>query len=164
MLSRKQANEVRRGLADPVKDGASEGAAFKGVAQPSRRAPVAIALAAVAVLVVALVTKQPAPAADTPTTRATAAQLPAEAVTSSEGPRVQPISSPTLWPPGRNPAVTPYPTLLAIPAEEGPTQLVPAGPTTARLTISLPDGWQKASDAMYVRSGGVAAASMSISA
>lgn len=153
-----------RGLPDPAETGASEGAAFKAVAQPSRRTPAAIALAAIAVLAVALLTKQPAPAASVPTEGVTPQQSPAEAVTSSVVPTVATTPSPTSGAPSRNPTVTPHPTFLAVPAEAGPTQLIPAGPTPVRLTISLPDEWEKASDFMYVKSNGVAPAGMSIGA
>jgi hypothetical protein len=52
--------------------------------------------------------------------------------------------------------------LVAVPAEAGATQLIPAGPTPVRLTISLPDGWQKASDAVYTKPNGVVQAGISI--
>ena len=66
--------------------------------------------------------------------------------------------------PSRNPTVSPHPTFLAVPAEAGATRLIPAGPTSVRLTVSLPDGWQKASDFMYVKSNGVAPTGVSIGA
>jgi hypothetical protein len=114
-------------------------------------------------LAVALLTKQPAPAAGVPTAGVTPPRSLAEAVTSSVGPTVATTPSPTSGAPSRNPTVTAHPAFLAVPAEAGTTQLIPAGRTPVRLTISLPDGWQKASDAMYVKSIGMAPAGVSIS-
>lgn len=149
---------------DPREEGESEGAVFKGVTRPSRRTPAAIALAAIAVLAIALLTKLTDPAPSDPTDGVTAQPSPTEAVTSSAVPTLAATPSPASVPPSRNPAVTPLPTFRTVPAEAGATQLVPAGPTPVRLTISLPDGWQKASDFMYVKSNGVAPAGMSIGA
>jgi hypothetical protein len=155
---------VDRGLGDPAEQSAPGGVAFRAVAQPSRRTPAAIALAAIAVLVVALLTKQAAPAASAPIASVAPRPAPAEAVTSSVRPVVATVAAPTPGAPSRNPTVTPYPTFLAVPAEGGATRLIPAGPTPVRLTIALPDGWQKATDAMYVKPGGAGLAGMSIGA
>ena len=160
-----------RRLPDHVEN-AFEGAEFKAVAQRSRRTPAAVALAALAVLALALLTKQPAPAMGVPTAAVPSLPPAAEAASASAGPGVTtsarptvgPTPSPTSGAPSRNPTVTPHPTFLAVPAEAGSTQLVPAGATPVRLTISLPDGWQKAGDAMYVKSDGVALTGMSIGA
>ena len=72
--------------------------------------------------------------------------------------------APTSGVPSRNPTVTPHPTVLAVPAGAGTIKLIPAGPTAVRLTLSVPDGWQKASDAMYLKPDTAAAAGMSVSA
>jgi hypothetical protein len=117
-----------------------------------------------AVLVVALLTKQAAPAAGVPTASATLRQLPADVATSPAGPTVAATPTPVPRPPSRNPTVTPHPSFPAVPAEAGATQLIPAGPTPVRLAISLPDGWQKAGDGMYVKSNGVGPDGLSISA
>jgi hypothetical protein len=154
---------VDPGLPDRVEEGAAEGAAFRAVTQPSRRTPAAIALAGLAVLAFALLVKQAAPSASEPTAGPIPEPSGAEAVTSSVLPVVA-ITSPSQGAPSRNPTVTPYPTFLAVPAEAGVTRLIPAGPTPVRLTISLPEGWKKASDAMYVKFGGVAPAGLSIGA
>jgi hypothetical protein len=142
---------------------ASDGAAFQGAPQPSRRTPVAIAILAVAVMAVALLTKQPAPAASVSIASVAPRQPPA-AIDSSPAPAVSTTSSPSSGAPSRNPTITPHPTRAAVAAHAGTTQLVPAGLTPVRLTISLPDGWQKASDAMYVKSRQAAPADLSIGA
>lgn len=152
------------GLPDQVEDGAPGGAAFRAVTQPSRRAPTAIALAAVGVLAFAFLTKQPAPAAVAPNDVVPPQPSPAAAIISSVGPTRATTPSPPSLPPTLNPSVTPYPTFLAVPAAAGTTQLIPAGPTPVRLTISLPGGWEKASDAMYVKSNGVGSSGLSIGA
>lgn len=148
---------------EPV-DGASEGATFRAVAQASRRAPAAIAVAASAVLAVALLTKGAAPVVPAPIADVTPRLQSAEIVSQSAGPTIAATPSPTSVPPSRNPTVTPHPAFLPVPAKAGTTQLIPAGPTSVRLTIALPKGWQKASDAMYLKSNGVAPDGLSISA
>jgi hypothetical protein len=155
---------VHQRLPDHVEKGASEGAAFRAVAQSSRRTPAAIALAAIGVLAFALLTRQPAPPPSVPTAGVAPLPPPAEAVTSPVGPVVAPAASPTSGAPTRNPTVTPHPRFFAVQVEAGATELIPAGPTPVRLAISLPDGWAKASDAMYVKANGVAPAGISIGA
>jgi hypothetical protein len=82
----------------------------------------------------------------------------------SAGPTAAAAPSPTSGPPDRNPTATPYPTFVAVPAEAGTTQLIPAGQTPVRLTIDLPGGWQKAGDSLFVKSKGEAPTGLSIGA
>jgi hypothetical protein len=79
-------------------------------------------------------------------------------------PNIAPASTPTTGPPSQNPAATPYPVFFAVPVGAGPTQIVPAGPTPVRLTVTLPDGWERASEAMYVKPSGTAEVGLSIGA
>jgi hypothetical protein len=155
---------VHRGLPDRLEDGATEGAAFKAVAQPSRRTPIATAMAAVAVLVAALLTKQLAPPAPAPIAVVSVQPAPAAAGPPTSSPKAAAAPAPTQGPPDRNPAATPYPTFVPLPVEAGTTQLLPAGATPVRLTIELPEGWQKASDSLFVKSNGEPPTGMSIGA
>jgi hypothetical protein len=164
--SRRLTDQVETGLPEPPEKGASAGAAFKAVTQASRgrRAPAAIVVAAIAVLIVALLTKGTAPATGLRTASTAPRPSLAEVVTSLASPTAVPGSWPVSVPPGRNPSVTPHPTLAAGPAEGGTIELIPAGSTPVRLWVTLPAGWQQASDAMFVKSNRVATDEMSISA
>lgn len=163
---------MHRGLPDSEDEGASEGAAFSAATRPGWRTPAAIALAGIAVLVIALLTKQPTPPPSVPATSVAPRPSPAVAIASpaepanapTNVPTKAPTAEPTFAPPTRNPTATPHPTFLPVSAGAGATQLVPAGPTPVRLTVSLPDGWKKASDAVYVKSDDVARTGMSIGA
>jgi hypothetical protein len=157
---------LETGLPEPPDEGASAGAAFKAVTHVSRgrSAPAAIVVAAIAVLTIALLSKEAAPATGVPTASAGPRQSLAEVVTATAGRTAVPTSSALSVPPGRNPTVTPFPTFPAGPTEAGTIDLMPAGSTPVRLWITLPAGWQHASDAMYVKSNRVANDGMSISA
>jgi len=137
-----------------TEDPAPNGAAFQGVARSSRRTPAAIALASLVVLALALLTKQPDPAASEPTAGVSAQPQRVEAIASSRGPVVAPRSSPTPAPPSLNPAVTPRPTPIATPAERGNVQLGPAWLVSTRITVVLGDGWMRASDGSFGKATG----------
>jgi hypothetical protein len=131
---------------DPTEGRSPDSASFHGVARPSRRTPAAIALAALAVLAFALLTKPPDPAAGVPTAAASVLPQRAEARASGPGPVVATRRSPTLAPPARNPAVTPRPRPVASPVEPGTIQLGPAVQDGPRVHVVLGDGWMRASD------------------
>jgi hypothetical protein len=153
---------VHRGPPDPVEDVPSDAAAFKAVARRSRRTTAAVVIAGLAVLAIALLTKQGPSVVVVPTAAVAPQASPALAAPTSNAPTGSPRPSPTPGAPSRNPTVTPHPTFVAIPAGTGETLLTPAGPTRVRLRVSLPDGWEKASDGMYVKSKGAAPAGMSL--
>jgi hypothetical protein len=48
--------------------------------------------------------------------------------------------------------VTPHPAAVGVAAVAGETQLIPAGATSVRLGITLPDGWSKTGEARFVKS------------
>jgi len=139
-----------------------KGAAFKGATQPSRRRPIAIVLAGLAVVAFALLARQIAPLA--PVDTAAVSPRPPQAEAASAQPAAVPAPPPTAGPPDRNPTVTPNPAVLAVPAEAGEPALVPVGSIRVRLSIDLPDGWSRAGDGMYLKSIGPTAADVSISA
>lgn len=153
------------GQADPAHAGPPEvAAAFRAVAKPSRRIPVAVTLAAVGVLAAALLAKQLDPATSVPAPVTASPQPPAHpvAVVEEAAPATTPL--PSSWPPDRNRSATPRPTFDMVSTAAGTTQVVPAGPTDVRLTIVVPPGWQKASDAMYVKEDGASPTGMSFGA
>jgi hypothetical protein len=147
-----------------VEKGTPEEAVFTASAQPRPRAPAAVALAAITFLAVALLARETTPSVGLPIASVTAQASSAAAATSSVGPTVTPTSLRTSGAPSRNPTVTPHPTFVAVPAEAGATRLVPAGPTPIRVTITFPDGWEKADAGLYVKPNGAAPVGMSIGA
>lgn len=139
---------------DPTEDRAPDGAAFQGVARPNRRTPAAIALASLAILALALLTKQPDPAGSVPTDDLTTQPQRAEAIASLHGPVVAPRPSPTPAPPSSNPTATPRPTPITTPTEPGTNQLGPAAQGSPRITVVLGEGWERAADGTFVSASG----------
>jgi hypothetical protein len=132
---------------------AQQGAAFRAVANQSRKAPAVIALAALAVLAVALVTKQVARSESTPTNTIPepSALAKRSATAASDAAATVPSPGVALVPPDRNAAATPHPTSVFVPVEAGRVQLITDG--QQRVSVVLPAGWEKATDWMYVRRG-----------
>ena len=139
-------------------------------ARPRRWAPVAVVVAAVGLVAVALLTKGtpitvvvPSVAVE-PSAPAASAVIgldfgePTEAPTKPAGP------SPTTAPPGLDRSVTPNPTFAAVPAAPGTVRLGEEQQMPIRLSMVLPDGWEKATDEMYVKGRGEAPAGVSIGA
>jgi len=152
---------------EPLEEIPPTGAAFQGVARRSRRTPAAVVVAGIAVLALALLTKATAPPSPTPSAgvapvaSAVVALGPSPVATTSS-PTSTP--SPTLGPPDHDPDATPFPAFLAAAAMVGQNELIPAGGTSVRFTMTVPSGWARAGEGMYVKDGGVAPAGMSISA
>lgn len=151
------------GIPSEIDENAGKGAAFKGVARSEQRMPLAIAIAAIAVVGVAVLTRGPS-APVSSGTDITTPQPGTTAAVRSSPPAVGVAVSPNPGPPDRNPAVTPRTTIPPIPAEVGANRLIPAGETPVRLTVSLPAGWTKVTDSTFARSTGSGPASASISA
>jgi hypothetical protein len=152
---------------DITEEGGPDGAAFRGMARPSRRTPAVVALASLAVLAVALLTRQPDPAADVPTAVVSTAEVSAqpqraEAIASSPGPVVAP--SPTPAPPSLNPAVTPRPTAITAPTEPGTIQLRQAGSGLPRIDVVLGGGWMRATDGTIGKATGASPSRITIGA
>ena len=123
-----------------------------------------IALAALAVLAFALLTKQPDPPANLPTAGVSAQPQRAEAVASSPDPVVAPLPASIPAPPGFNPAVTPRPTATATQTGPGTNQLGPAGQGSPRITVVLGDGWGRVADGTFAKAGGASQPSITIGA
>lgn len=149
---------------DPSQGRAPDGTSFQGVVRPSRRSPTAIALAALAVLAFALLTKQPDPAGSVPTAGVSTQPERAATLVSSPAPVVAPRPSPTPAPPGRDPAVTPQPTSIITPAGPGTNQLGPAGQGSPRVHVVLGDGWMRASDGTFAKASGTSRSRVTIGA
>jgi hypothetical protein len=162
VTSGRQTHLVNRLVDGDQVDDPPNGAAFKGATQPSRRRPIAIVLAGLTVVAFALLARQIAPSAPVETTDVTSPPSQAAVVAPAEP--VAAPAPPTVGPPERNPAATPNPTAIAVPAEAGEQALVPFGSTQARLSIALPDGWARAGEGMYAKSTGTGMAGVSISA
>jgi hypothetical protein len=154
---------MQRGSSDPA-EGAAQGAEFRGSARRSRRGPAAVVLATIAFLGVALLTKQATSVVDVPVATLAAVASPRAAASPSAAPSPTPATSTTSGPPARDSTAKPYPTFVAVPAPGGSTRLVPAGSTSVRLEVTLPDGWARASASMYLTPTGTAPIGLSISA
>lgn len=146
------------------RDKVSEGAAFKGVAQPGRRMPAAIAMAAIAIVGVALLSRgQSTSVPSTPEAVVVPQPAPAATVIGPDGapaalaPTIPPLAD-------RIPAVTPLTTVPPVPAMVGLNELVPAGESPVRLTVSLPDGWTKVTNSTFARSEGAGSPISALSA
>lgn len=135
---------------DPITDGLTGEAAFRAVTQRRRRGPAAVAVAAVAFVGFALLTKQLTVTAGAPVVRATptsspgiAATVPATAVA-----QAAPVTVSAVGPPARDPTARRYPTLVGRNVPAGEKTLIP-GPTPVRVTVHLPTGWEAAGPSMY---------------
>jgi hypothetical protein len=154
---------VHDGPREPVPDRPAEGAAFTAVTRRRRRAPAAVALAAIAFLGFAVLSKEAAPAVGLPIASLTPAPV-ANVGSPSAAPTLPATSpSPALAPPSRNPTATPYPVAFDVPVPDGVAQIIPAGPTQIRLTVSLPRGWRE-NPAMYYKPSDTAEVGLSIGA
>ena len=137
---------------DPTEGGPSGEAAFSAVTRRRRRGPVAVALVAIAFVGFAFLTKELTTTAVAPVASATPlTSLAASATATALAPSAAPAAVPTSGPPARDPTARPYPTVVAVRVHAGKTQLIPAGPTPVRLTVSLPGGWEGANPSMYLK-------------
>ena len=155
---------MQRGSSDPAEEGAAQQVEFTGSARRSRRGPAAVVLATIVFLGLALLTKQATSVVRVPVTSAVAEASGGATVLPSEIPTATPIASDPAGPPARDPTARPHPTLVTVPAQAGTTRLVPAGSSPVSLAITLPDGWARASAAMYVGPASTASVGLSISA
>lgn len=122
-------------------------AAFRGVAKGPGRAPIALAVAALALVGVAVLTRS----ATEPATATLESTPPQRAIASPE-PAVRTSIAPTLPPLSvRDPAVIPHSTIPPVPAEVGTNELIPAGRTSLRVTMTLPAGWTRLNASVFAR-------------
>ena len=110
-----------------------------------------LALASLSVLAVALLTRQPqAPAGESIADIApSASQARSSAPPTAPAETLQP--TPIAGPPSLDPAVTPHPRLVPVPARVGANWLVPAGQTSVWIQVQFPERWQWASDGLLFK-------------
>jgi hypothetical protein len=153
---------VQQGSPDPADDGAPQQVQFTGSARRSRRGPALVLLAAIVFLGAAFLTKQATSVVSVPVPSAVAKSSPAA------GPSLDTSATHTpsdpAGPPDRDPTARPHPTFVAVPTAAGPTRLVPAGSAAVSAEVTLPDGWARASAAMYVRRASPGQVGLSIGA
>jgi len=109
---------------------------------------------AIGFLAIALLGKGLTPAVTPPIASATPRPSLAAGPTETPVPQGQPTEStvePSLGPPDLNPTASAHPPFVAVPAKAGVTDLIPAGPTDVRVSITLPAGWKSAGDSMYLK-------------
>jgi len=133
------------------RDKGPEGAAFKGVAQPGGRMPAAIAMAAIAVVVAAVLTRGQSAGVPSATEAVVAPRPTLMSTTGTPEGSTIAIASTIPALPDRNPAVTPHPRLVPVPARVGANWLVPAGQTSVWLQVQFPERWQWASNGMLFK-------------
>ena len=122
-------------------------AAFRGVAKGPGRAPIALAVAALALVGVAVLTRS----ATEPATATLESTPPQRAIASPE-PAVRTSIAPTLPPLSvRDPAVMPHSTIPPVPAHMGMNELIPAGRIPVRVTMTLPAGWTRLNASVFTR-------------
>jgi hypothetical protein len=140
-------------------------AALTTVTMRRRRGPIAVAAVLISFVGLAVLVKDvaPGPALPTPTPGPHAA-VGVASFAPTALPTASPGASPPTDPPSRDPTVTPHPTLAFVPTPAGKTDLVPAGLTAARLTVTLPVDWQQASASLFVKPDGTEPVGLSIGA
>ncbi len=155
---------MQRGSSDPAEEGAPQHLEFTGSARRSRRGPALVILAAIAFLGVGApdqagsVGRQRAGREHRGSGVARGGRLPL-ADPKPHAYRVGPLG-----PSRSRPDRQAVPDLVAVPAGAGTTRLIPAGSMPVGLDVTLPDGWERASAAMYVNPTSRASVGLSISA
>ncbi len=121
-------------------------------------------LGSVAVLAVALLTRQADSPVGKPITEVPPRSSQAAAIASPSAPASALGPTPISGPPSLDPSVTPHPRLVPVPARVGANWLVPAGQTSVWLQVSFPERWQWASDGLLFNVAGPGQASMAFGA
>jgi len=144
-------------------DGRSGEAAFRAVTQRRRRGPAAVAVAAIAFVGFALVTRELTPAAGAPEARPSSSlgALASVAATATAQAAADAVSASA--PPARDPTARPYPTLVGVSVPAGRTRLIP-DPTPIGVTVNLPRGWDAAGPNTYVKPASAGQVGLSIGA
>jgi hypothetical protein len=134
-----------------MEDGLPGGAAFKAITRRRRRGPAAVALAAIAFVGFAFLTKELTATADAPVASAAPPPSLAALATATAIAQVAPAAASDFGAPARDPTARPYPMFVAVSVHAGKTHLIPAGPTPVQLTVNLPGGWEGASPNLYLK-------------
>jgi hypothetical protein len=156
-------NRVLGGPPDPLKDGLAAEAAFRAVTQRRRRGPAAVAVAALAFVGFALLTKELIATAGTPVVGATPASSLGVIATATAVAQGAPAAVSASGPPARDPTARRYPTFVGVSVPAGTTHLIP-GPTPVGVTVNLPTGWEAAGPSMYLKRASAGPVGLSIGA
>jgi hypothetical protein len=138
-----------RSTAPDESETAPEGAAFRGIASGPGRMPIALAIAAIALVGVAVVSRG---LSEPSTPRIQEVTPPPRVATANPEPAATGFAAPTL--PALavgNPAVPPRATIPPTPVEAGTAVLVPAGQSAVRLIVTLPEGWTRVNPSVLAR-------------
>jgi len=148
-----------------MEDGLAGEASFKAVTQRRRRGPAVVAVAALAFVGFALLTKELIATAGAPVLSATpASSLGVIArATAPAFAQAAPAAVSASGPPAQDPTARRYPTLAGVSVNAGTTHLIP-GPTPVGVTINLPMGWQAAGPSMYLKRASAGPVGLSIGA
>jgi hypothetical protein len=146
---------------DPTEDGLAGEAAFRAVTQRRWRGPAAVAVAALAFVGFALLTKQLIATAGTPVEGASPSS--SLGVTATAIAQAAPASVSASGPPARDPTARPYPTFVRVRVRAGTAHLIP-GPTPVGVTVNLPTGWEAAGPSMYLKRASAGPVGLSIGA
>jgi hypothetical protein len=146
-----------------MKDGLAGEAAFRAVTQRRRRGPAAVAVAALALVAFALLTKELIATAGTPVLSATPASSLGVSATAIGIAQAAPAAASASGPPARDPSARPYPAFVGVGVRAGTTHLIPA-PTPVEVTVNLPTGWATAGPNVYLKRASAGPVGLSIGA
>jgi hypothetical protein len=146
-----------------MEDGLVGEAAFRVVTQRRRRGPAAVAVAAIAFVGFAFLTKELIATAGAPVASATPASSLGVYATATAIAQAAPDAASASGPPARDPTARRYPTLVGVSVHAGTTHLIP-GPTPVRVTVNLPMGWEAAGPSMYLKRASAGPVGLSIGA
>ncbi len=137
--------------------------AFRVVTQRRRRGPAAVAVAAIAFVGFAFLTKELIATARAPVASATPASSLGVLASDTAIAQAAPDAASASGPPARDPTARPYPTFVGVRVRAGTTHLIPA-PTAVEVTVNLPMGWEAAGPSMYLKRASAGPVGLSIGA
>jgi hypothetical protein len=147
-----------------MEDGLAGEAAFRAVTQRRRRGPAAVAVAALAFVGFALLTKELIATAGTPVVGASpSSSLGVTATATATAIAQAGAAVSASGPPARDPTARPYPTFVGVRVRAGTAHLIP-GPTPVGVTVNLPTGWEAAGPSMYLKRASAGPVGLSIGA
>ena len=146
-----------------MQDGPAGEVAFRAVTHRRRRGPVAVAVAAIAFVGFALLTKELTTTAGAPVVSATPSSSLGAIAAATAIAQAAPAAVSASDPPARDPTARPYPTFVGVSVPAGTTHLIP-GPTQVRVTVNLPKGWEAAGPSTYLKPATAGPVGLSIGA
>jgi len=137
--------------------------AFRVVTQRRRRGPAAVAVAAIAFVGFAFLTKELIATARAPVASAAPASSLGVLASDTAIAQAAPDAASASGPPARDPTARPYPRFVGVRVRAGTTHLIPA-PTAVEVTVNLPMGWEAAGPSMYLKRASAGPVGLSIGA